>query len=65
MLQPTPGQRKLWWNFVLVAAVAGIIYGSIEYIQYAGPWKALVMIPLMLVLGYLAVQVVYPLWFRD
>jgi len=49
----------------MVVAAAGVVYGSIEYIQYADPWKALVMIPLMLVLGWLAVEVVYPMWFGD
>ena len=65
MLQPTPGQRKLWWNLVMVAAVAGIICGSIEMIEYWGVWKALMAIPLMGVLGYLAVEVLYPLWFKE
>jgi len=42
-----------------------VVYGAVEYFQYAGPWKTLVMVPLMLVLGYLAVEVLYPLWFKD
>jgi hypothetical protein len=54
--------RRLLWDLVAVIASVGVIYGTIEYIEYAGPWKALVAIPLMLVLGFLAVEVVYPLW---
>jgi len=49
----------------MVATIAGIIYGSLEYIEYKGVWNALVVIPLMLVLGYLAVEILYSLWFRD
>ena len=58
-------QRRLWWDFVALIGFAGIIYGAIEYIEAAGAWKALVMIPLMLVLGYMAVEILYPLWFRE
>jgi len=49
----------------MVAAVGGILYGTLEYIQYAGAWKALVAIPLMLVMGWMAATMIYPLWFRD
>jgi len=62
---PSPMARRLFWDFVTVAAIGGIIYSSIEFIQFAGPWKALVYIPLMLVLGWLAINMIYPLWFRD
>jgi len=58
-------QRRLWWDAVAIVAAAGAIYSAIEYVEYAGPWKALVMVPLMLVLGYLAVEVLYPLWFKE
>jgi hypothetical protein len=51
------------WDAIAVGASVGIIYGTVEYIEYAGPWKALVVVPLMLVLGYLGVEVIYPLWF--
>ena len=61
----TRKSRKLFWDLVMVAAIAGLIYGSLEYIQYAGPWKALVIIPLMLVMGWMAVTMIYPMWFRD
>jgi len=57
--------RRLFWDFVMVAAIGGIIYGAVEYVEYAGPWKALVMIPLLGVLGYLAVEIIGPMWFRD
>jgi hypothetical protein len=50
------------WDAIAVGTSVGIIYGTVEYIEYAGPWKALVAVPLMLVLGYLAVEIIYPLW---
>ena len=62
---PSPMVRKLFWDFVAVAAIGGIIFGSINYIEQAGPWKALVIIPLMMVLGYMAFSMIYPMWFRD
>jgi hypothetical protein len=55
--------RKLFWDLMIVAAVAGFIYGTVEYVQYAGPWTALVMVPLMALLGYLAMEIIYPMWF--
>jgi len=61
----TKKSRRLMWDFVMVAAVAGIIYGTVEYIQYAGPWKALVAIPLLMVMSWMAVTILYPMWFRD
>lgn len=57
--------RRHLWDAVTIIAVGGIIYGSFEFIEYNGPWKALVYIPLMLVLGWMAVQILYPMWFRD
>ena len=65
MLKLKPKYRKLWWDLVTVAALAGVVYSTIEYVEYAGPWKALLMVPLMILAGYLAVEVLYPLWFRD
>jgi len=56
--------RKLFWELVMVAAAGGFVYAAVEYAT-VDPWKALVMIPLMAVLGYLAVEVLYPLWFGE
>lgn len=53
------------WDFVALAAAGGVIYGTIEYVDYAGPWKTLMMIPLMLALGWMAMNLVYPLWFGN
>ena len=61
----TPRTRKLFWNLVIVVAAVGFIYSVIEYLQYAGVWKTLMMVPLMAVLGFLAVEIAYPLWFRS
>jgi hypothetical protein len=47
----------------MLFAAAGFIYGAIEYYYYAGPWKALAMVPLMAMLGYLAMEIIYPMWF--
>jgi hypothetical protein len=58
-------QRKLLWDLVAVAAICGLIYGTVEFYQYAGPWKTLVMVPLMFVLGWMAINFIYPLWFGD
>ena len=58
----SPKLHKLLWDLVAIAASAGVIYGTVQYLEYAGPWKTLVMVPLMLVLGWLAVNVIYPLW---
>jgi hypothetical protein len=55
--------RRWLWDLTAIAAVAGMIYGAIEYYEYAGPWKTLVMVPLMFVLGWLGVNVIYPLWY--
>ncbi len=55
--------RKLFWDLVTVAAIVGLIYGIVEYYDYAGPWKTLIMVPVMVVLGYLAVEICYPMWF--
>jgi len=49
----------------MVGATAGVIYGSLEYIEYNGILNGLVVVPLMLVLGYLAVEIIYPMWFGD
>jgi len=65
MIKTGRKQRKLWWDFVAVIAAAGLIYGIIEYVEVAGVWRSMVMVPMMLVLGFLAVEIVYPLWFRD
>jgi hypothetical protein len=61
----SPFIRRMMWDLVMLAAIGGIIYGSIEYIAYAGPWKALVIVPLLMVSGWLAVSMLYPLWYRD
>ena len=65
----SPKLHKLLWDLVAVAASAGVVYGTIQYLEYVGPWKTLVMVLLMLVLGWLvlvlgwlAVTVIYPLW---
>jgi len=55
----------LFWDLVAAAVIAGIIYGAIQYVEFAGPWKALVVIPLMLVTGFFAASMLYPLWFRE
>jgi len=57
--------RKLIWDFVTVAAIGGIVWGGFQYYEFAGPWKSLVMIPLMLALGWLMIATLYPLWFSD
>ena len=56
--------RKLFWELVMVAAAGGIVYAAVEYVA-VDPWKALVIIPLMAVSGYLAVEVLYPLWWGE
>jgi len=48
----------------MVVAAGGIVYAAVEYVA-VDPWKALVIIPLMAVSGYLAVEMLYPLWFRE
>ena len=57
--------HRLFWDLVAAAVIAGIIYGAIQYVEFAGPWKALVVIPLMLVTGFFAASMLYPLWFRE
>jgi hypothetical protein len=60
-----PFLRRLAWDIVTVVAVAGLIYGTIEYYSYAGLWSTLIMVPLMAILGYLAFEIIYPLWFGN
>ena len=57
--------RRLMWDLVTVLAAIGLIYGTFEYIEYAGAWKALVMVPAMMVLGWMAVNLLYPMWFPN
>ena len=60
-----PKLRKLLWDLVAIVAAVGVIYGTIQYFEHAGAWKTLVMVPLLLVLGYLAIEVIYPLWYGN
>jgi len=52
-----------WWDFVALIGVAGVTYGTFGYIEYAGIWKSLVMVPLLFALGFFAVEILYPIWF--
>ena len=47
----------------MVVAGIGLIYGTIDYYNYFGLWKTLVMVPLLVLLGYLSVEMCYPMWF--
>jgi hypothetical protein len=58
-----PFLRRFTWDIVVVVAIAGLIYGIVEFYNYAGPWKTLVVAPLMAIVGYLAVEICYPMWF--
>jgi hypothetical protein len=58
-----PFLRRLAWDIVTVAVIAVLIYGIVEFYDYAGLWKTLIVVPLTALLGYLAVEILYPFWF--
>jgi hypothetical protein len=67
-MRPAARRRlhRLAWDAVTVLAIAGIIWGVLEYAGALGWPKALAMGVIMVLAGYLGLQVIYPLWFgRD
>jgi len=56
---------RLLWDAVALLAASGLIYVSIEFYNIYGPWKSLAMVPAMLVLGWMAVNLLYPMWYGD
>jgi len=53
------------WNLVAVVAVVGFIYGTVELVRDHGVWKGLAGAAICAVLGILAIEILYPLWFSD
>jgi len=56
---------KLFWDAVTILAGIGIILGTMWYAQYLGWGKALLMSVGAGIMGYMALNMLYPLWFRD
>jgi len=55
--------RRRFWDLVTVAAIAGVLYSTLQMVEYHGWSKGLVGAIAAGALGILAVQVLYPLWF--
>jgi len=51
------------WDIVTVLAVIGIAYGAWELIEIRGWGLGLPMALLSVILGLLAVELLYPMWF--
>jgi hypothetical protein len=57
--------RHLLWDLVAVAAVVGVVYGTFESISDYGFWKGLALAVVATIAGYLAMHMLYPLWFTE
>ena len=55
--------NQIFWALAPYLGVAGIIYGTWEYAIYYGLWMALLVSGLMGIMGWLAVEILYPMWF--
>ena len=55
--------RRTLWDIVTVLAVIGIAYGAWELIEIRGWGLGLPMALLSVILGLLAVELLYPMWF--
>ena len=55
--------REVFWFLAPYIGIAGIIYGTWEYTIYYGLWKALLVAGAMGLLGWMAVEMLYPMWF--
>jgi len=55
--------RRMLWDIVTVLAVIGIAYGAWELIEIRGWGLGLPMALLSVILGLLAVELLYPMWF--
>jgi len=56
---------KLFWDAVTVVAGIGMIWGTWQYAEYLGWGKALLMAVACGVFGLMAMNMIYPFWFRD
>ena len=55
--------RRTLWDIVTVLAVIGIAYGAWELIEIRGWGWGFATALLSVILGLLAVELLYPLWF--
>jgi hypothetical protein len=57
--------RRYWWDALALLALGGIVWGTVEYVMAWGVLGGLTMSALLFVAGYLAFEMLYPLWFYD
>ena len=55
--------RRAFWDIVTVLAVIGVAYGAWEIISIKGWGLGFPMALLSAILGLIAVELLYPLWF--
>lgn len=55
--------RNVLWNALGVAAIVGVVYGTFEMIEATGITRGLIYSVGAVLLGYLAAEMIYPLWF--
>lgn len=55
--------RNALWNALGVAAVVGVVYGAFEMIEATGITRGLIYSVGAALLGYLAAEMIYPMWF--
>jgi hypothetical protein len=55
--------NELFWKSAPYMASLSIIYGACEYAVTYGAWRATILSASVVAVGFLAAEILYPLWF--
>ena len=58
-----PSVRRRLWDLVMLVAAVGLTYSAYEDIEIQGWGLGLPMVLVAGLLGYFALELLYPLWF--